>query len=54
MALLRNVGNTDRVLRIIFGVGAVVVAVLLRAHYVAGFVLAVTGIVIGAEGVIAH
>jgi predicted membrane-bound mannosyltransferase len=54
MALVRNLGKTDRTLRILIGALLCVAAFLVRAHIVGALVLAAAGIIIAVEGIVGH
>jgi hypothetical protein len=54
MALVRNLGNRDRTLRILIGVFLCVGALLVRAHMMGALLLAAVGIILGVEGVVGH
>ncbi|HUU13584.1 MAG TPA: YgaP-like transmembrane domain [Terriglobia bacterium] len=53
MALVRNLGNTDRRLRIQIGALLCVVAFLVRAHLLGALALA-AGIILAIEGMLGH
>ena len=54
MALVRNLGNTDRRLRILIGALLCVAAFLVRAHLLGALALAAAGIILAVEGMLGH
>ncbi len=54
MALVRNVSDLDRALRIVLGMAMGGGAVWLRHHLVGAILLAVAGLAILVEGVLGH
>ena len=54
MALVRNLGNTDRALRVLIGALLCVAAYLVRAHLAGALALAAVGIILAVEGLLGH
>jgi predicted membrane-bound mannosyltransferase len=54
VALARNLGKTDRVLRVLTGALLCIAAFLLRAHHLGALALTATGIILAIEGLLAH
>ncbi len=54
MALVRNLSQTDRTLRVLIGVLLGIGGVLVRSHILGAIVLGLTGVVILVEGAIGH
>lgn len=54
MSLIRNLGKTDRTLRILIGALLCIAAFLVRAQILGALVLAAVGIILAAEGIVGH
>ena len=54
MALVRNLGNADRSLRILIGALLCVAAFLIREHLVSALALAALGVILAVEGTLGH
>ncbi len=54
MALVRNVGRTDRTLRVLAGVLMCAGAFLVRAHPAGAVALAAAGVILTVEGLLGH
>ena len=54
MALVRNLGRTDRGLRILIGALLCLGAFLVRAHLLGALALAAVGMILAVEGMLGH